>query len=236
MTNAPAEVGAPTSARRRRMPIIAEVLLALVTVALVQAFVVKPFGVPSQSMEQTLQIGDRLLVNRLDPVIERQDVVVFGHGITWSDRELPPADGALSQFARNVGDIIGFGPSNTAYTGKRVIGMPGEKVNCCSVDGKVQIDGVPLTEDYIYEDLPFAPGTLDCTTSPRSPRCFPEITVPAEHYLVMGDHRSESADSVIACRGSTAATSCARFVPADRIVGPVLATFWPLNRLGGIPR
>lgn len=59
-------------------------------------------------MEQTLQIGDRLLVNRLDPVIERQDVVVFGHGITWSDRELPPADGALSQFARNVGDIIGF--------------------------------------------------------------------------------------------------------------------------------
>ena len=106
MTNAPAEVGAPTSARRRRMPIIAEVLLALVTVALVQAFVVKPFGVPSQSMEQTLQIGDRLLVNRLDPVIERQDVVVFGHGITWSDRELPPADGALSQFARN-GDFFG---------------------------------------------------------------------------------------------------------------------------------
>ena len=51
--------------------------------------------------------------------------------------------------------VLVVGPSNTAYTVKRVIGMPGEKVNCCSVDGKVQIDGVPLTEDYIYEDLPF---------------------------------------------------------------------------------
>ncbi len=236
MTNAAPEVEEPTTRRRFRLPIIAEILIAIVAVALVQAFVIKPFGVPSQSMEQSLQIGDRLLVNRLDPTIERQDVVVFGHGITWSDTQLPPADSALSRFARTVGDIVGFGPSNTAYTVKRVIGLPGDHVNCCSVDGKVQIDGVPLREDYIYEDLPFIPGTLDCTTSQRSPRCFPEIVVPAEHYLVLGDHRSESADSVISCRGATTANSCARFVPADRIVGPVLATFWPLNRIGGIPR
>ena len=57
-----------------------EVIIALVAVALVQAFVVKPFGVPSQSMEQTLHIGDRILVNRLDDDIARGDVVVFGHG------------------------------------------------------------------------------------------------------------------------------------------------------------
>ena len=60
-----------------------EVLVALVAVALVQAFLVKPFGVPSQSMEQTLHVGDRILVNRLDGTVERGDVVVFSHGGTW---------------------------------------------------------------------------------------------------------------------------------------------------------
>ena len=65
----------PTPRRRRRLPWFTEVLVALVGVALVQAFLVKPFGVPSQSMENTLHIGDRILVNRLDDTVERGDVV-----------------------------------------------------------------------------------------------------------------------------------------------------------------
>ena len=81
MTAAPASDGA--TRRRRRLPMFTEVLIALVAVALVQAFLVKPFGVPSQSMEQTLHIGDRILVNRLDHDAARGDVVVFGHGDTW---------------------------------------------------------------------------------------------------------------------------------------------------------
>ena len=135
-----------------------EVIIALVAVALVQAFVVKPFGVPSQSMEQTLHIGDRILVNRLDDDITRGDVVVFGHGNTWQEKELPPASNVVTRALRAFGDLTGIGPSSTAYTVKRVIGLPGQKVACCSTDGKVTVDGQPLDEPYIYEDLPFTPG------------------------------------------------------------------------------
>ena len=212
-----------------------EVIIALVAVALVQAFVVKPFGVPSQSMEQTLQIGDRILVNRLDDDITRGDVVVFGHGNTWQEKELPPASNVVTRAMRAFGDLTGIGPSSTAYTVKRVIGLPGQKVACCSTDGKVTVDGQPLDEPYIYEDLPFTPGTLDCSSSPRSPRCFPEITVPRENLIVLGDHRSESADSVIGCRGATEGPECARFVPKERVVGPVVLRFWPLGDIGTLP-
>jgi len=212
-----------------------EVIIALVAVALVQAFLVKPFGVPSQSMEQTLHIGDRILVNRLDDDITRGDVVVFGHGNTWQEKELPPASNVVTRAFRAFGDLTGIGPSSTAYTVKRVIGLPGQKVACCSTDGKVTVDGQPLDEPYIYEDLPFTAGTLDCSSSPRSPRCFPEITVPRENLIVLGDHRSESADSVIGCRGATDGPECARFVPKERVVGPVVLRFWPLGDIGPLP-
>jgi signal peptidase I len=233
VTAAPAPDGA-TTRRRRRLPMFTEVLIALVAVALVQAFLVKPFGVPSQSMEQTLNIGDRILVNRLDHDVVRGDVVVFGHGDTWQEKQVPPADDVVTRALRTVGDLTGIGPSNTAYTVKRVIGLPGTTVACCSTDGKVTVDGIPLDETYVYQDLPFTPGTLDCSSSPRSTRCFPEIRVPKDNLLVLGDHRSESADSVIGCRGATDGPECARFVPQDRVVGPVVLRFWPLNAIGGI--
>lgn len=232
---APATVGA-TTPRRRRLPLITEVVIALLAVALVQAFLVKPFGVPSESMEQTLHIGDRILVNRLDSDVARGDVVVFGHGDTWQEKRLPPADQSVARAVRALGDLTGIGPSNTAYTVKRVIGLPGEKVACCSADGAVTVDGRALDEPYVYEDLPFTVGSLDCSSALRSPRCFPEITVPQENLLVLGDHRSQSADSVIGCRGVTAGPECARFVPRGRVVGPVVLRFWPPGDFGSLAR
>lgn len=186
-------------------------------------------------MENTLHIGDRILVNRLDSTIDRGDVVVFGHGETWEQARRAPASDPLRAAVRAVGDVLGMGPSNTAYTVKRVIGLPGESVSCCSTTGAVEIGGTPLTEGYLFEDLPFTPGTNDCSTTPRSARCFAPISIPEDSYLVMGDHRSQSADSVVACRGSARESSCAKFVHRDRIVGPVVATFWPLDRIGSIP-
>ncbi|GAA4401170.1 hypothetical protein GCM10023168_10490 [Fodinibacter luteus] len=212
-----------------------EVLIALVAVALVQAFLVKPFGVPSQSMENTLHIGDRILVNRLDDDVARGDVVVFGHGETWQATELPPADNVVVRVLRGFGDLTGIGPSSTAYTVKRVVGLPGHRVACCSADGAVTVDGEPLDEPYVFEDLPFTPGVLDCTTTPRSSRCFPEITVPSENLLVLGDHRSQSADSVIGCRGATEGPECVRLVPGERVIGPVVLRFWPLGDVGPLP-
>ena len=233
MTAAPTADAA--TRRRRRLPLFTEVLIALVAVALVQAFLVKPFGVPSQSMEQTLHIGDRILVNRLDHHVVRGDVVVFGHGDTWQQQQLPPPANPVVRALRTVGDVTGIGPSSTAYTVKRIIGEPGDRVACCSPDGRVTVDDRPLDEPYVHEDLAFVRGSLDCSSSPRSTRCFPEIRVPADNLLVLGDHRSQSADSVIGCRGATEGPECARFVPLDRVVGPVVLRFWPLQDFGPLP-
>lgn len=232
--DAPNPSGAPAR-QRRRLPMFSEVLIALIAVALVQTFLVKPFGVPSQSMENTLQIGDRIIVNRLDGDVTSGDVVVFGHGETWQAKELPPADNVLVKGVRAFGDLTGIGPSSTSYTVKRIIGLPGQKVACCTDVGAVTVDGKPLSEPYVFEDLPFLPGTQDCSTSPRSTRCFPEITVPSENLLVLGDHRSQSADSVVGCRGSVEWPECAKFVPLERVIGPVVGRFWPISEFGALP-
>jgi len=161
----------------------AEVVIALVAVALVQGFLVKPFGVPSESMEQTLNIGDRILVNRLDSDIAGGDVVVFGHGSTWAEQQLPPADNPVVRAVRSLGDLTGIGPSNTSYTVKRVIGLPRQKISCCSSDRRVPVDGRPLDEPYVYEDLPFTAGSLDFPSSPHTTRFYPSLSLPADTPL-----------------------------------------------------
>lgn len=220
--------------RRRRLPVGAEIVLAVLVVALVQGFVVKPFGVPSQSMEQTLRIGDRIVVDRTGHTVERGDIVVFAHGETWQDSRLDPTGNALADAVRKVGDVTGIGPSSTAYTVKRVIGMPGDRVRCCDSEGNVLVDGRALDEDYLFEDHAFRPPELTCESTPRSSRCFPEIRVPSDRLLVLGDHRSQSADSVVNCRGGTEAEGCARFVPTSRVVGPVVFRIWPLDTFGRV--
>lgn len=211
-----------------------EILLAILAVALVQGFVVKPFGVPSQSMEETLRIGDRIIVNRTNSNVERGDVVVFSHGETWQDARLPESDNAVAKVARKVGDLTGIGPSNTAYTVKRVIGLPGDRVKCCDEQGRVLVNAEPLVESYIFQDHTFQSPDLTCDSTPRSSRCFPEIRVPTDRLLVLGDHRSQSADSVVNCRGGTDADGCARFVPINRVVGPVVFRIWPMDTFGRV--
>ena len=93
--------------------------VALGMALLIQAFIVKPFGVPSQSMENTLQIGDRIVVNRLDGSIARGDIVVFGHGDTWEQTRRSPATSALRRAVRFVGDVTGMGPRSSGPGSRR---------------------------------------------------------------------------------------------------------------------
>jgi signal peptidase I len=207
-------------------------LAALIVVAIVQALFVKLFQVPSGSMEETLDIGDRVLVNRLAYVDERPetgDVVVFNASETWEPQpERPWWRTAIGW----VSDVVGFGPGNHHALAKRVIGTPGDTVACCDIEGRVIVNGVPLDEPYLFEDFPFESEVLDCDTEPQSARCFDAIVLGDDEYLVLGDHRSNSADSVIGCRASNAPPDCARTVRREDFVGEVAAVIFPFSRWG----
>lgn len=214
---------------RSRLRFVIHLAVAVVVISLLQAFVVRPFRVPSASMEPTLSVGDRLLVERWKPPAA-QDIVVFGHGATWDDARLPRSDNLFKSLVRTIGAVTGVGPSNTAFTVKRVIGTPGRTVACCTMQGAVTVDARVVAEPYVVHDFPFQPGRLDCTTRPRSQRCFSALLVPPGRLLVLGDNRTNSDDSVAGCRGSETAGGCATFARRDQTIGVVGARFWPLTR------
>ena len=224
------------SPRRFRRPlplwvsVAGNILAALVIVSLVQAFVVRVHNVSSGSMETTLHVNDRVLSSNL-PYLgsgpRRGDIVIFGHGEDWDSATRTPASNPLLAAARLFGDLTGLGTSNQIYTVKRIIGLPGDEVACCDDEGRVTLDGEPIEEPYVHRDITFIPGSLACDTESVSARCFGPVRVPEGRYLVMGDHRSNSADSVAYCRSRGAADDCAKFVPAERVSGKVIAKAWP---------
>ncbi|WP_344818053.1 signal peptidase I [Microbacterium soli] len=212
-------------------------IAAFVVVGALLSFVAKPYSVPSGSMEQTLEPGDRVLVNRLAYVGSAPttgDIVVFDADETWGP-DGSADDGPLKSVLRWVGEVTGFGPSGPHTLIKRVIAGPGQTVSCCDAEGRMLVDGVPLDEPYIFEDFPFTAGSLDCTTAPVSLRCLPEVTVPAGSYLMLGDHRAASADGAMSCRSpGTDPASCWRWALRDQIVGKAAVILWPVDRWTGL--
>lgn len=230
----------------KKLPLWASValnmLIAVVAVSLVQGFLVKAYRIPSGSMEPTLQGsadgGDRILVNRLayaGSAPRTGDIVVFTRPESWQAETAAPRSGGVAGIVRSFGDVTGIGPSSERFLVKRVVATGGQTISCCGADGKLRIDDQPLDEPYIFEDLPFEAGSLDCQTSPRSLRCIPPFVVPEGELVVLGDHRSNSVDSAIACRTpSFEPGTCIRTIPAAAVVGQVAGRFWPLNRAGGV--
>jgi signal peptidase I len=244
--------GAAPSRRKRRtrkqrpfwieLPIL--VAVAFLLTFLIQTFVAKVYYVPSGSMEQTLHGaadgGDRILANKLvydfrDP--RPGDVVVFKGPESWvpEARFAEPSNWLASAMAA-VGSVIGIAPPDEKDYVKRVIATGGQTVACCDDDGDVTVDGRSLDEPYIYEPLPFLPGQLDCTTTPMSHRCFGPVAVPEGQLWVMGDHRSDSADSSYQCQGLPASSGarCQGPIPIDNVIGKAVFIVLPASRWGTI--
>lgn len=214
-------------------------LAAFILCGLVLSFVAKPYWVPSSSMEETLHPGDRVLVSRLAYLWtppSRGEVVVFDADTDWSPAA-QTQEGALKSALRWLGETSGFGPSGPHTLVKRVVGLPGQTVKCCTSDGSITVDGLVLSEPYVTHDLPFERGVVDCTTTPQSLRCFDEVTVPDDSYLVLGDNRGASSDSAARCRTSEDThppDSCWRWARSSEIVGRAVAVLWPVERWTGL--
>ena len=225
------QASVPKTAGRRAWAFVRELLIvvvgAVVVSSLLRAFIGQMFIIPSQSMENTLLVGDRVVVQKLTD-FKRGDVVVFSDPGGWLDEERvddpAPWDKVL--------EFIGLPTRSTpGHLIKRVIGMPGDRVVCCTRKGRITVNGYPLDESsYLYAD-------------PDGEQVNPsdikfEVVVPEDRIFIMGDHRDLSADS--RCHLSDLSTSQGRgqvaFVPISLVVGPAFAIAAPFDRAGRLHR
>ena len=190
----------------------------------IKTYVVQAFFIPSSSMENTLDIGDKVLVNKLIyhfRSVERGDVIVFNGEGSWDPPSAPqssdPVVRLASEFGHAVVGLFGISPGVHDYI-KRVIGLPGDHVTCCDAQGRVTVNGVPLNEkSYLY------PGNAPSMTK------F-SITVPPGRLWVMGDHRDVSYDS----RGHVGDPGGGT-IPENQMVGRAFLILWPPSRFRVLP-
>ena len=234
----PADAAPPRKSRPFWVELPILLVIAFVMTFLIQTFLVKVYYIPSGSMEPTLHGvssgGDRVLVNKVvyqfaDP--EPGEVVVFRGPVSWAPEAAVPGPSSwYGRLFQSVGSVVGIAPPNEKDFVKRVIATGGQTVQCCDAQGRVTVNGVPLDEPYLYEDWPFQPGTDDCTTPEKSERCFGPVTVPADTVWVMGDHRSDSADSAWGCRRSVPVSGCQGPVPIEDVIGHAVLIVAPVSR------
>ena len=197
------------------------IVVALVVSLFIKTFLVQFFFIPSGSMENTLQIDDRVAVNRLPFIsnnIKRGDVVVFRDPDNW----LPAADAESSPYviARVKAALVAVGVlPNPAkqYLVKRVVGVAGDHVVCCTNTGKITVNGKEMVEPYIFAGN--VPSDMNFN-----------VTVPKDKLWVMGDHRGASADSRFHQDDINKG-----FVPVNRVTGRVLAVIWPIKHIALVP-
>jgi signal peptidase I len=214
--------------RSRRRSWLTELVVlaisALVLAMVVKTYLVQPFRIPSQSMENTLLVGDKVLVNKLVgrlSQIHRGDIVVFDGAGSW-DPPVPATDDPLVRIYRNLLSLFGDNGGQTDYI-KRVIGLPGDHVQCCNDQGLVTVNGVPLHESsYLYPGS--APSTIKFS-----------IVVPPGRLWVMGDNRGDSQDSRLYHCGTPGAL-CNPWdrngtIPESMVIGRAFAVIWPVSQL-----
>jgi signal peptidase I len=213
----------------QELPILIVVALAIALV--IKSFVVQPFFIPSSSMEDTLLIGDKVLVNKLVydfRGVDRGDVIVFNGTGSWnppapvshpsSDPIVRAYDVTLRPLFSSIAGLFGTPADQGTDYVKRVIGLPGDHVACCNAQGLVTVNGVPLHESsYLYPGA--APSAIHFS-----------ITVPKGRLWVMGDNRSVSDDSRMRTADPGAGT-----IPENEVIGRAFVVVWPPSRWRTLP-
>jgi signal peptidase I len=193
-------------------------LAALLISFLIKTFLVRSFYIPSSSMENTLHIDDRIIVNELEPElvpISRGDVVVFRDPGGWLTPTPAPEQNPVAGAVDAALAFVGLSaPDSNDHLIKRVIGLPGDVVKCCNDFGQLSVNGVPLDEPYIL--LP--EGVTKATREDF------EVTVPKGDLWVMGDNRYNSADSAFHKNDPGKG-----FLPESDVVGRAFLISWPTN-------
>ena len=202
----------------RELPIL--VVIALLLAVVIKTFAIQAFWIPSGSMENTLEINDRVLVNKIVyhiRDIHRGDIVVFNGDGSWDPGPIPTNGNIFQQFGAGFASMFGFGHPGDILI-KRVIGIPGDRVACCDAQGQITVNGVALTEQsYLY------PGSAPSETRFN-------IVVPQGRLWVMGDNRLWSADSRDHMGDPGGGT-----VPESAVIGRAFIIIWPPSRWRILP-
>ena len=227
-SGAPEEAPADRSGSRGRgwltflRDVVIIILVALLVSFLVKTFLVRSFYIPSGSMEDTLEIDDRILVDEITPRFgeyERGDVVVFADPGGW----LPPSDapdrGMLVDMGEWLLSLIGLAaPDSDDHLVKRIIGLPGDEVVCCNDVGQITVNGVAIDETtYLKLPTPDSPASADDF----------DVVVPEDSLWVLGDNRYRSKDSRY-----NQDQPGEGFVPLENLVGRAFLITRPFDRFG----
>jgi signal peptidase I len=200
----------------RELPIL--VVVALAVSLVIKSFLVQFFYIPSGSMENTLQVNDRVAVNKLpffSKSIKRGDVVVFRDPDNWLPEPYTADGNRYLAKAKDGLVAVGVLPNPAKqYLVKRVIGVAGDKVECCAESTKLMINGVEIDEPYIFAG-----------NSPSDTKF--NVTVPEGKIWVMGDHRGASSDSRFHQDDINQG-----MVPTSKVTGRAFGIIWPLKNIG----
>lgn len=208
----------PRHQRRRGLAVLKEtvivVALSLVIATVVRIFLVQAFLIPSESMQDTLLVGDRVMVSKISMRfgdIERGDVVVFADPNSWLSPQ-PEGDTGVGGAIKNFFQFVGVLPDDSeGHLIKRVIALGGDTIECCDDEGRVMVNGASIDEStYLH------PGDDPSYE-------FKPVKVPRGELFVMGDHRSNSGDSRVHNTFSE-----------DLVVGKAFAVVWPISRWSGL--
>jgi signal peptidase I len=187
-------------------------VLALVLAVAIKAFLLQAFYIPSGSMNDTLVLNDRILVQKVsywaDGAPQRGDIVVFSDPGGWLDGSIAGSEGGP---VAEVLEWFGLYPTG-GHLVKRVIGVGGDRVRCCDEQDRILVNGVPLNEkDYLA--VGEKPSLIDF-----------DVRVQPGYIWVQGDNRSNSADSRLHLGDPGGGQ-----VPVDAVVGKVFAVVWPFD-------